>query len=229
MKILSVDTSATAASVALSEEGKLIGETFINTSLTHSQTLIPMVEQLLDNTKTEISDIDAIAVNAGPGSFTAVKGLAFANNIPCVSVSTLESMAYNFLSTDCIVCAVMDARCSQVYNALFEIKNGVVTRLCDDRALSLDDLKNELLSVDGRIIIAGDGTDITCKYIGNEIINAESAPVNLKYQRASSTALVAFKMINNGQTVSAQELMPVYLRLPQAQRELNKKLGGRTK
>ena len=166
MKILSVDTSATAASVALSEEGKLIGETFINTSLTHSQTLIPMVEQLLNNTKTEISDIDAIAVNAGPGSFTgvrigvaAVKGLAFANNIPCVSVSTLESMAYNFLSTDCIVCAVMDARCSQVYNALFEIKNGVVTRLCDDRALSLDDLKNELLSVDGRIIIAGDGTD----------------------------------------------------------------------
>ena len=227
MKILSVDTSATAASVALSEEGKLIGETFINTSLTHSQTLIPMVEQLLNNTKTEISDIDAIAVNAGPGSFTgvrigvaAVKGLAFANNIPCVSVSTLESMAYNFLSTDCIVCAVMDARCSQVYNALFEIKNGVVTRLCDDRALSLDDLKNELLSVDGRIIIAGDGTDIT---------NAESAPVNLKYQRASSTALVAFEMINNGQTVSAQELMPVYLRLPQAQRELNKKLGGRTK
>lgn len=98
--------------------------------------------------KTEISDIDAIAVNAGPGSFTgvrigvaAVKGLAFANNIPCVSVSTLESMAYNFLSTDCIVCAVMDARCSQVYNALFEIKNGVVTRLCDDRALSLNDLK----------------------------------------------------------------------------------------
>ena len=231
MKILSVDTSATAASVALSEEGKLIGETFINTSLTHSQTLIPMVEQLLNNTKTEISDIDAIAVNAGPGSFTgvrigvaAVKGLAFANNIPCVPVSTLESMAYNFLSTDCIVCAVMDARCSQVYNALFEIKNGVVTRLCDDRAL-----KNELLSVDGRIIIAGDGTDITCKYIGNEIKNAESAPVNLKYQRASSTALVGFEMINNGQTVSAQELMPVYLRLPQAQRELNKKLGGRTK
>ena len=226
MKILSVDTSATAASVALSEEGKLIGETFINTSLTHSQTLIPMVEQLLNNTKTEISDIDAIAVNAGPGSFTgvrigvaAVKGHAFANNIPCVSVSTLESMAYNFLSTDCIVCAVMDARCSQVYNALFEIKNGVVTRLCDDRALSLDDL----------IIIAGDGTDITCKYIGNEIKNAESAPVNLKYQRASSTALVAFEKINNGQTVSAQELMPVYLRLPQAQRELNKKLGGRTK
>ena len=96
----------------------------------------PMVEQLLNNTKTEISDIGAIAVNAGPGSFTgvrigvaAVKGLAFANDIPCVSVSTLESMAYNFLSTDCIVCAVMDARCSQVYNALFEIKNGVVTRL----------------------------------------------------------------------------------------------------
>ena len=112
---------------------------------------------------------------------------------------------------------------------MFEIKSGVVTRLCDDRALSLDDLKSELLSVDERIIIVGDGTDITFKHIGDEIQNAEPAPVNLKYQRASSTALVAFEMINNGQTVSAQELMPVYLRLPQAQRELNKKLGGRTK
>lgn len=236
MKILSVDTSATAASVALAEEGKLIGETFINTSLTHSQTLIPMVEQLLSNTKTDISDIDAIAVNAGPGSFTgvrigvaAVKGLAFANDIPCVSVSTLHSMAYNFISSNCIVCAVMDARCSQVYNALFKIESGKITRLCDDRALSLENLKAELQSIDEKIIIAGDGADITYKYIGDEIKNAELAPTNLKYQRASSTALIAFEKINNGQTVSAQELMPVYLRLPQAQRELNKKLGGRTK
>ena len=238
MLILGIDTAAAPCCAAVydTEKGQILGSTVINNKLTHSVTLMPVVRDLVRNAELSMEDIGLFAVANGPGSFTglrigisAVKGLAFANNIPCVSVSTLESMAYNFLSTDCIVCAVMDARCSQVYNALFEIKNGVVTRLCDDRALSLDDLKNELLSVDGRIIISGDGTDITCKYIGNEIINAESAPVNLKYQRASSTALVAFEMINNGQTVSAQELMPVYLRLPQAQRELNKKLGGRTK
>lgn len=236
MKILSVDTSATAASAAICEEGRLIGESYINTSLTHSQTLIPMIEQLMSNTKTDMSDIAAIAVNAGPGSFTgvrigvaAVKGLAFSNNIPCVSVSTLYSMAFNLLSCDCTVCAVMDARCSQAYNALFRVKNGKISRICPDRALSLDALKAELKEIDEKIVIVGDGTDITCKYICDDIKNAEPAPINLRYQRASSVALAAFELINEGKTVTPQELMPVYLRLPQAQRELNKKLGGNKK
>ena len=118
MKILAVDTSATAASVAVAEENKLIGEFSINTALTHSQTLMPMVDELLKNTGLSVNNIDAVAVNAGPGSFTgvrigvaAVKGIAFPKNLPCVSVSTLESMAYNMLGNDCIVCSVMDASC----------------------------------------------------------------------------------------------------------------------
>lgn len=232
MKILAVDTSATAASVAVAEENKLIGEFSINTALTHSQTLMPMVDELLKNTGLSVNDIDAVAVNAGPGSFTgvrigvaAVKGIAFPKNLPCVSVSTLESMAYNMLGNDCIVCSVMDARCSQVYNALFRVKGCSVTRMTDDRALSLTDLKNELRNINEKVVLVGDGAVLCSKFLGEELENIMLAPFNNRIQTASSVAYAAFEKINNGETVKADELMPVYLRLPQAQRELNKKLG----
>lgn len=232
MKILAVDTSATAASVAVAEENKLIGEFSINTALTHSQTLMPMVDELLKNTGLSVNDIDAVAVNAGPGSFTgvrigvaAVKGIAFPKNLPCVSVSTLESMAYNMLGNDCIVCSVMDARCSQVYNALFRVKGCTVKRLTDDRALSLTDLKNELQNINEKVVLVGDGAVLCSKFLGEELENIMLAPFNNRIQTASSVAYAAFEKINNGETVKADELMPVYLRLPQAQRELNKKLG----
>ena len=232
MKILAVDTSATAASVAVAEENKLIGEFSINTALTHSQTLMAMVDELLKNTGLSVNDIDAAAVNAGPGSFTgvrigvaAVKGIAFPKNLPCVSVSTLESMAYNMLGNDCIVCSVMDARCSQVYNALFRVKGCTVTRMTDDRALSLTDLKNELQNINEKVVLVGDGAVLCSKFLGEELENIMLAPFNNRIQTASSVAYAAFEKINNGETVKADELMPVYLRLPQAQRELNKKLG----
>lgn len=232
MKILAVDTSATAASVAVAEENKLIGEFSINTALTHSQTLMPMVDELLKNTGLSVNDIDAVAVNAGPGSFTgvrigvaAVKGIAFPKNLPCVSVSTLESMAYNMLGNDCIVCSVMDARCSQVYNALFRVKGCTVTRITDDRAISLTDLKNELQNINEKVVLVGDGAVLCSKFLGEELENIMLAPFNNRIQTASSVAYSAFEKINNGETVKADELMPVYLRLPQAQRELNKKLG----
>ena len=232
MKILAVDTSATAASVAVAEENKLIGEFSINTALTHSQTLMPMVDELLNNTGLSVNDIDAVAVNAGPGSFTgvrigvaAVKGIAFPKNLPCVSVSTLESMAYNMLGNDCIVCSVMDARCSQVYNALFRVKGCTVTRMTDDRALSLTDLKNELRNINEKVVLVGDGAVLCSKFLGEELENIMLAPFNNRIQTASSVAYAAFEKINNGETLTADELMPVYLRLPQAQRELNKKLG----
>ena len=232
MKILAVDTSATAASVAVAEENKLIGEFSINTALTHSQTLMPMVDELLKNTGLSVNDIGAVAVNAGPGSFTgvrigvaAVKGIAFPKNLPCVSVSTLESMAYNMLGNDCIVCSVMDARCSQVYNALFRVKGCTVTRMTDDRALSLTDLKNELRNINEKVVLVGDGAVLCSKFLGEELENIMLAPFNNRIQTASSVAYAAFEKIHNGETVKADELMPVYLRLPQAQRELNKKLG----
>lgn len=232
MKILAVDTSATAASVAVAEENKLIGEFSINTALTHSQTLIPMIDELLNNTGLSVNDFNAVAVNAGPGSFTgvrigvaAVKGIAFPKNLPCVSVSTLESMAYNMLGNDCIVCSVMDARCSQVYNALFRVKGCTVTRMTDDRALSLTDLKLELQNIREKVVLVGDGAVLCSEFLGSELENIMLAPFNNRIQTASSVAYAAFEKINNGETLTADELMPVYLRLPQAQRELNKKLG----
>ncbi len=234
MKILAIDTSAKAASVCIAQEDKIIGEFFINTSLTHSRTLIPMIEQLCVNSGVSLNEIEAIAVNAGPGSFTGVrigvaaaKGLAFENNLPCVAVSTLESMAYNALYSDCVICAVMDARCSQVYNALFRVKDGQLTRLCDDRALALNDLEQELKTVYNgeKIMLIGDGAEISFEFLRKSVPDVFLSPVNIRVQKASSTALAAFKSISAGEVLTDEGLMPVYLRLPQAQRELNKRMG----
>ena len=233
MKILAVDTSATAASVCLATEDKILGEFYTNTALTHSQTLVPMAEQVLKTTRTGMDEINYFAVNAGPGSFTgvrigvaAVKGMAFKNNTPCVSVSTLESMAYNMLGNDCVVCAVMDARCSQVYNALFKISGANIERLCEDRALALSDLKLELEKITDKIILVGDGAELCAKFLENSLSNVFLTLINNRVQTAASTAMAAFKSISEDKTMSPAELMPTYLRLPQAQRELNKRLGS---
>ncbi len=231
MKILAIDSSAKAASVAINEDGKILGEFFINVKLDHSQTLMPMVSSLLKNTFINIKDIDFFAVAAGPGSFTgvrigvaAIKGMALANNKPCVSVSALEAMSYNFIHNDCIVCSTMDARRDQVYNAIFEINNKKIKRLTSDRAISIESLINELKSYEKKqVFLVGDGADLCY----NDIDSAKSfinlSPENLKYQKASGVSFIAETKIKNGETCSAETLMPLYLRLPQAQRELNKK------
>lgn len=228
MKILSLDSSATSASVCIydSDSGKIVGEFFINTKLTHSQTLVPMLDALLSSTKTELTDIDYFAVNTGPGSFTGirigvsvVKGMAMALDKPCVSVSTLESMAYNFKSTeDTIICAAMDARRNQVYNALFVVDNGCVKRQCADRAISVEALFEELKAIDKNIILVGDGAEL-CYNQMPEHINAQLACATMRYQTASSVALCASSKIDDGDVLSAAALMPTYLRPSQAERE----------
>lgn len=230
MKILAFDSTATSASVAVFDDDNLIGEFFINTKQTHSQTLLPMAESLLKNTKVDVKDIDLFAVNTGPGSFTgvrigvaAVKGMAMALNKPCVAVSTLDSMAYNLLDVNCTAVCVMDARCNQVYNANFKVANGNVEKLCDDRALSIDELTDELKSVDGHIVLVGDGAKLCFDKMKDAIPNIKIASIQNRYQKASSTALVALNLYNNGKTLTAEELMPYYLRLPQAERELKKR------
>lgn len=231
MKILAIDTSATAASAALCDENKIIGEFFINTKLTHSRTLMPMVESLLANTNVQTSDITAVAVNCGPGSFTGVrigvaaaKGLAFADDLPCIEVSTLENLAYNVQSANGIICPVMDARCSQVYNALFKCDGVKPERLCEDRALSIVELSDELKGYNERIILVGDGAELCYNTMKELLPNVELAPMTVRFQRASSTALIALEKFNNNEVLSAAEIMPMYLRLPQAQRELKKKM-----
>ena len=231
MKILAVECSAGPASVAIIENGKILGSSFINVKLTHSQTLMPMIENLLASCLLTIDDIDGYAVAAGPGSFTgirigisAVKGLTIAKKLPCVPVSTLAAMAEPFKNADALICAVMDARCNQVYNALFKIQDGEIIRLSDDRALMCEELKNELIEKysEENIIVCGDGSDLFYPYI-KDFKNSKIASPQNKFQNASGVALIAEREFLNGNTISSNQLLPIYLRLPQAERELKAK------
>lgn len=226
MKILALETSATAASVAVCDDEALIAQSFQRTGLTHSATLMPMVESMLNNTKITMNDIDLIAVAAGPGSFTglrigvsAAKGLAWAEDKPCASVSTLEAMAWQLLGMDAIVCATMDARRQQVYNALFEIKDNIPVRITQDRAISLEDLIEELKNIKKAKILVGDGAQLcynTCQKYG---ITVQTAPPHLLYQSAWGVARCALEQARNGDLTNAAGLVPNYHRLSQAERE----------
>ncbi|MDD6478544.1 MAG: tRNA (adenosine(37)-N6)-threonylcarbamoyltransferase complex dimerization subunit type 1 TsaB [Oscillospiraceae bacterium] len=231
MKILSVECSATPASVAIIDDRKVLYSSFTSIKMTHSETLIPMISDALKVSKMSVDDIDYYAVSVGPGSFTgvrigisAIKGLAAKNDTPCVPVSTLFAMAMPFINFDCIVCAVMDARCNQVYNALFKIENNTVTRLCEDRALLCDELKSEIerfLSCE-KIIIVGDGADIFYPFV-EEYTNVVKADETVKFQNAVGVGFASITDIEKNNTVPPASLLPVYLRLPQAECELKKK------
>lgn len=221
--LLSLDSSAVTASVALTDGEKIINNEFINSGLTHSETLMPMVKRVMNGY--DYSHLDAVAVNVGPGSFTgirigvaAAKGIAFVNNTPCIAVSTLESIAYNFINTDCIVCAVMDARRMQFYNAIFRVSGKKVERICDDRAISVEDLSSDIAKYD-KVIVAGDGAKLCCENLNTD--NFIIADDNLVHQNALGIARAAEKK----KTVSHTELVPVYLRPSQAERELKLKRG----
>ena len=229
MRILAIDSSAGPASAAILEDGALLGESYVRIPQTHSQTLLPMVEQLLNTTGLTPQDFDAMAVSAGPGSFTGVrigvacvKGLAFPTNTPCCGVSTLEAIAWGGIAYEgSLLCAVMDARVKQVYNALFEVRDGQPVRLCEDRALSLAQLGEELAGQGERVLLLGDGAPLCYKEFASW--GARLAPETARWQRASSVALAARRMLEEGKVVSPGELVPSYLRLPQAERELRKK------
>lgn len=222
MITLGIDSSAVSVGAAVCGDDRIIAEGFINNKITHSQTLMPLVESLLDNSRLTIADIDVFAVSSGPGSFTglrigvsAVKGMAYALGKPCRAVSTLHAMAYNLTFHDGIVCAVMDARVKQVYNAIFEIKGGAVSRLCDDRALAIDELKNEIDTIyaDRDITLIGDGAELCFNAFGGGRIML--APPALRYQNGVGVCLAAKEYPD----ISPAALMPGYLRLPQAERE----------
>ncbi len=230
MKILSIDTSASPVSAALLCDGRLCGEFYLNTKTTHSQTLMPIVSDLLSAASTNINDIDVFAVNAGPGSFTgvrigvaSVKGMAMPLNKPCAGVSTLEAVAYSLPYTDGIVCAVMDARRDQVYNALFRLNDSSVERITEDRAISIDELEKDLEFYDETVYLAGDGADICFRAFGEKLDNVVLTPVNIRYQHAYGTAVAAEIMARENRLCTPAQLMPIYLRLPQAERELKEK------
>lgn len=226
MLILAFETSAKAASVALTENGKLLGESYQNTGLTHSQTLMVMAEDLLKQCGKTMQDFSAVAVAEGPGSFTGVrigvaaaKGLAWGGDLPCYGVSTLEAMAETLGIWQGYVCPVMDARRSQVYNALFYVNHGVCSRVKQDRAISLAELGAELQDLDEPIFLVGDGSNLTYQTLSETITNLVCPPEHRMHQRAVGVALLAEKMAKAGQTGDGAALVPNYLRLSQAERE----------
>lgn len=230
MKILAVDSSAISAGCAVMEDGRIIAESFVKVGLTHSETLLPMVANTLANAKMTASDIDCYAVSAGPGSFTgirigvaAVKGMAFPNNTPCIGVSTLEAIAWNCNGFDGVICTAMDARRNQVYNALFTFEDGKLVRLCDDRAISIEELTDELSHKDGQIYLAGDGAELCCNAMREKLPNVKLMPENLRNQRGYGVAMAAQRIYDAEGAKSPEELIPTYLRPSQAERELQLK------
>ena len=226
MLILAFETSAKAASVALLEDGKLLGESYQNTGLTHSQTLMVMAENLLSQCGKTTSDVTAAAVAAGPGSFTGVrigvaaaKGFAWGREIPCYGVSTLEAMALSLGAYQGYICPCMDARRSQVYNALFYVNHGTLERMSEDRAISLAELGTELKSLKEPIFLVGDGSNLCYNTLLESVPNLVLPPEHRMHQRAVGVALAARKMAEAGDPGDANALSPNYLRLSQAERE----------
>ena len=225
MKILALETSAKAVSAAVVENGKVLCSGYQDTGLTHSRTVMPIVEHILKNADLTMADMDAIAVAAGPGSFTgirigvsAAKGLAFAVAKPAIGVSTLAAMARNVAFADGLVICAMDARRSQIYNAVFEAKDGHLTRLTEDRAIALADLAEEMKADPRPKTIVGDGARLCFDFLQNANVPCRLAPPHLVMQNAMSVALEAESLAAEGALTDAQELQPVYLRPAQAER-----------
>lgn len=226
MKILALETSAVAASAAVCEEEALVAQSFQRTGLTHSATLMPMVESMLKNAGLTLAEMDIIAVAAGPGSFTglrigvsAAKGLAWSTNKPCASVSTLEAMAWQLSGMEGVVCAAMDARRQQVYNALFELRDGKPVRLTPDRAISLEELQGELTNIEENQILVGDGAVLCYNAFQSNGHPIRLAPPHLQFQSAWGVARCALEQARAGQLTDAAGLVPNYHRLSQAERE----------
>lgn len=231
MRILGVDSTATAASCAVYEDGKIRSLIYSNTGLTHSQTLLPMVDDALKKAGIAIDDIDLFAVSNGPGSFTgvrigvsAVKGLAQPLNKKCITVSTLETIAKPLQNTGCYAVAVMDARCNQVYTAQFDCEGGF-KRVTEDEAINIDELTGKLSSVNKQVVLIGDGADVTYKKMVDVIPSVKKAVPSICYQSAADVTLIAAEKIANNEDNEqiAKDILPNYLRLSQAERELKKK------
>ena len=227
MLILALESSATACSAALCRDGVLRAQFYADSGLTHSRTLLPMAESMLVSSGVQLDDVDVIAVAAGPGSFTGLrigvataKGLAWKGDKDCAPCSSLESMAWPLahLEGNLIVCA-MDARRNQVYNALFLASGDRLERLSSDRAISLADLAEEVKKYKNSKIVVGDGAKLCYNALLEQGLDAKLAPQPLRMQSAWGVARTAQRLAEEGALVKGRELVPVYHRLSQAERE----------
>lgn len=223
MKILALDSTAQAATVALCEDDRLLAEYTINNGNTHSETVLPMTESVLRMLSLTTDDIDLFCASAGPGSFTGVrigvttiKGLAFQKGKPCIGVSTLEALAQNLTVTDGLLCPVMNARRKQVYTALFRCLDGRLQRLTEDQAIAIAELDDILAAYDEPVYLCGDGYDITKEHLKHPTKNT---PERLRHQSAYSVAQVARRLFESGVRTTDAEMVATYLRPCQAERE----------
>lgn len=226
MKILALESSATACSAALCEDEMLIAQTFQNNGLTHSVTLLPMTAALLEGCGVTLEQVELVAVAAGPGSFTglrigvaAAKGLAWPGNLPCAACSTLESMAWGLAHTGLEICCAMDARRGQVYNARFRGLGDSLERLTPDRAITLAELGEELKKSGNTQILVGDGAVLCYTALKELGLDVRLAPPHLRQQSAWGVARCALELARTGGLTDAAGLAPNYHRLSQAERE----------
>ena len=226
MKILALDSTAIAASVAITDNDKILAEYTQNTGHTHSETLLPLAEAALKAANLKVDDIDLFAISAGPGSFTGVrigislvKGLCFGKNKPIAALSSLEALSYNLQGYNGIVCPVMDARRNQVYTAIF--KNG--KRLTDDMLIPLSELREMLAQYSEPIYFTGDGYDLAIKNI--DLKNVAQTPLRLRLQNGVSVAMCGKDNYENNKNIFTDtEVQPIYLRASQAERERNERI-----
>lgn len=234
MNILAIETSSLVASAAIVTDDILIAEYTMNYKKTHSQTLLPMIDEICKMTDYDINNIDYIAVSGGPGSFTGLrigsataKGLGLALNKPLVHVPTVEAMAYNFYDTDLLICPIMDARRSQTYTGVYRMDKGNIEILMDQSAISIDELIEKLAELGEKVIFLGDGVPVFKKVIDEKLqVPHFYAPSQCNRQRAAAVAEAAKKYIDKGVIETASEHRPDYLRLSQAEREAKEKNGA---
>lgn len=235
MRILAIESSAVTASVAVMTDDVVTAEYTINHKKTHSQTLLPMIDEICKMTEIDVESIDLYAVSAGPGSFTGLrigaatgKGMALAKDKPMVSVPTLEAMAYNIYGTDKYICPIMDAKRSHVYSNIYYFdKDNNLCKLRDIKLVSFEELAAELNELDKSVILLGDGVLVAQNVLEDKLTCVhEYAPAHITTQRAASVAMAAKVMAEKGMLINSDELHPDYLRPSQAERELSEKNGS---
>ena len=232
MKILGIDSSGLVASAAIADEKNIIAEFTVNNKQTHSQTLLPMIEKVVDISGIELEQIDAIAIAAGPGSFTGLrigsataKGIGLALKKPVVSVPTLEGLAYRVSVFDGIICPIMDARRNQGYTGIYKMDKGNLVCLSEQKAVDIHEIMEELEKYDEKVIFLGDGVEVQRETIEKEFKKEYCfAPIHLSKQSAAAVAVLGDIYFNQGKAEDAAEHKPIYLRKSQAEREREERL-----
>lgn len=232
MRILALDSSGLVATVAIVTEEAMLAEYTVNFKKTHSQTLLPMLDEVVKMVELDLSEVDAIAVAAGPGSFTGLrigsataKGLGLALKKPVIAIPTLDGLAYNLYGTNKLICPMMDARRSQVYTGIYEFNGAELKVIIPQSALTIEELLDKVNELGREVIFLGDGVDVNKEIIKEKTtVRYEFAPIHLNRQRAGAIGALGIIYYKNNQTETAEQHEPVYLRVSQAERERQERL-----